>query len=98
MAAGRKLRVFHHAHLTERDVGYALYEDAARYDAFGVNLDVPALVFQGTRDASVDPSMVERWATSRTNVDLSLLDDEHQLTKSIDQIWEESATFFGLSS
>jgi len=93
-----KLRVFHYAHHTERDVGYALYEDAARYDAFSVNLDVPALVFQGTRDASVDPSMVERWSGSRTNVDLRALDDEHQLTASIDRIWDESATFFGLSS
>jgi hypothetical protein len=63
-----------------------------------VNLDVPALVFQGTRDASVDPSMVERWSGSRTNVDLRALDDEHQLTASIDRIWDESARFFGLSS
>lgn len=93
-----KLRVFHYAHHAERDVGYALYEDAARFDAFSVNLDVPALVFQGTRDASVDPSMVERWATSRTGVDLRLLDDEHQLARSIDRIWQESARFFGLES
>lgn len=93
-----KLRVFHYAHQADRDVGYALYEDAARYDAFSVNLDVPALVFQGTRDASVDPSMVERWSQSRANVDLRRLDDEHQLTMSIDRIWEESAAFFGLSS
>src|SRR5215467_7255281 len=33
-----KLRVFHYAHNAERDVGFALYEDAARYDAFSVNL------------------------------------------------------------
>src|SRR5215831_14912733 len=32
-----KLRVFHYAQNTERDVGFALYEDAARYDAFSVN-------------------------------------------------------------
>jgi hypothetical protein len=93
-----KLRVFHHAYQTERDVGFALYEDAARYDAFGVDLDLPALVFQGTRDASVDPSMVERWARARANVNLTMLDDEHQLTTSIDRIWRESAVFFGLSA
>lgn len=93
-----KLRVFHYAHHAERDVGFGLYEDAARYDAFAVNLTLPLLVFQGTRDASVDPSMVARWSGSRTNVDLRLLDDEHQLTTSIDQIWRESATFFGLRS
>jgi hypothetical protein len=91
-----KLRVFHYAHQAERDVGFALYEDAARYDAFSVNLALPMLVFQGTRDASVDPSMVERWSSARPNVDLRLLDDEHQLTTSVDHIWEESAKFFGL--
>ena len=91
-----KLRVFHYAHNAERDVGFALYEDAARYDAFGVNLDLPTLVFQGTRDASVDPSMVERWAWARRNVDLRMVDDEHQLTTSIDGIWQASAAFFGL--
>jgi len=93
-----KLRVFHYAHNAERDVGYALYEDAARYDAFDVNLSLPTLVFQGTRDASVDPSMVERWSRARSNVDLRLVDDEHQLTKSIDNIWRASADLFGVRS
>lgn len=92
------LRVFHYAHNAERDVGYALYEDAARYDAFDVNLTLPTLVFQGTRDGSVDPLMVERWAASRPTVDLRLVDDEHQLTASIDDIWRASATLLGLQS
>jgi pimeloyl-ACP methyl ester carboxylesterase len=93
-----KLRVFHYAHNAERDVGYALYDDAAGYDAFDVNLALPTLVFQGTRDASVDPSMVRRWAGARPNVDLRLVDDEHQLTASIDDIWRASATLFGVRS
>lgn len=92
------LRVFHYAHHADRDVGYALYEDAARYDAFDVNLALPMLVFQGTRDGSVDPSMVVRWARTRPNVDLRLVDDEHQLTASIDDIWRASAALFGLAS
>jgi hypothetical protein len=93
-----RLRVFHYAHNAERDVGYALYEDAARYDAFGVNLDLPTLVFQGTRDALVDPEQVRQWAASRPRVELRLVDDEHQLTASIDDIWRASQTFFGVGS
>ncbi len=93
--AGR-LRVFHFADNAERDVRFALYEDAARYDAFDVNLDRPALVFQGTRDVLVDPDQVRRWAASRPAVDLRMLDDEHQLTASIDGIWRASSAFFGL--
>ena len=91
------LRVMHYASNTYRDVGFVLYEDAAKYDAFAVNLNLPILAFQGRHDASVDPAMVESWAASRTNVDLRMLDDDHQLAASVDLIWRESAAFLGLS-
>ena len=90
------LRVFHYAHDEPRDVGFALYEDAARYDAFAAQPAMPVLVFQGRRDASVDPVMVEQWCGARPGVDLRMLDDEHQLTASMDEIWRESAKFLGL--
>ena len=92
-----RLRVFHYARNEPRDVGFALYEDAARYDAFEVRLSVPTLVFQGTRDASVDPKMVERWASLQPRVTLRLLDDEHQLTESIETIWPETERFLGIA-
>jgi len=95
--AGR-LRVFHFAFNEPRDVSFALYEDAARYDAFAVAMDVPTLVFQGTRDAIVDPDLVKRWAAPRSNVDLRLVDDEHQLAASMDEIWRASAAMFGLDA
>jgi alpha-beta hydrolase superfamily lysophospholipase len=91
-----RLRIFHHAWNEYRDVGFALYEDAARYDAFALRLPLPMLVFQGTRDDAVEPAMVERWARARPNVELRLVDDEHQLSASVDEIWSESARFFGL--
>jgi pimeloyl-ACP methyl ester carboxylesterase len=75
-----KLRVQHYASGQPRDVGFALYEDAARYDALTLDLTVPILTFQGRHDASVDPKMVERWAATRPNVTLRMLDDDHQLT------------------
>ncbi len=87
------LTVFHHADERERQVGYALYEDAAQYDAFTVQTRLPTMVFQGEHDESVDPAMVQRWATGRPLVDLRLLDDGHQLTDSIDTIWAQSAGF-----
>jgi uncharacterized protein len=93
-----RLRIFHHAWNEQRDVGFALYEDAAHYDSLGLNLPLPILVFQGTRDASVDPVMVERWARTRPNVDLRLVDDEHQLSASVDEIWKASEEFFGLTT
>jgi len=92
-----KLRVFHYADEQERDVGFALYEDAAGYDAFVVEPTMPTLVFQGTRDASVDPNMVRQWCAVRPSIDLRLRDDEHQLTASMDEIWAGSARFLGVS-
>lgn len=93
-----KLRVFHHAAGEEREVGFALYEDAAAYDAMTLPTRLPTLVFQGDRDASVDPAMVRSWAEGRPLVDLRILPDDHQLTDSLDLIWRESATFLGLAA
>jgi pimeloyl-ACP methyl ester carboxylesterase len=92
------LRVFHYAWNEPRDVGFALYEDAAQYDAFALALPHPMLVFQGRRDASVDPRMVEAWSRARASVDLRLLDDDHQLGASVELIWRESAVFLGLAA
>jgi pimeloyl-ACP methyl ester carboxylesterase len=86
------LDVFHFGYGRLLPVGYELYADARRYDAMAVTLPMPVLVFQGRRDSAVDPASVERWASSRPNVDLHLLDDEHQLTNSLSDIWARLAT------
>ncbi len=92
-----RLRIFHHAWNEHREVGYGLYEDAARYDTLSLDLSLPILVFQGTRDTAVDPEMVKTWAHARPNVDLRLVDDEHQLGQSIEEIMTATEQFFGLS-
>jgi len=92
------LRVMHYALGEERDVGFGLYEDAARYDAFDLNLELPILAFQGRHDDVVSPAMVVEWASRRPNVDLRLIDDDHQLSASVDVVWGESERFLGLGS
>jgi hypothetical protein len=91
------LTVFHHADGIERQIAYALYEDAAQYDAITLETTRPTLVFQGDHDDAVSPEMVRAWATGRATVDLRMLPDGHQLSESIDYIWAESARFLGLS-
>ncbi len=95
-ARGR-LTVFHHGDGVPREVGFALYEDAAAHDALAMSVPVPGLVFQGRRDESVNPAMVERWAAGQARIDLRLLDDDHQLTASMDTIWPEVERFLGLT-
>jgi len=92
------LPFFHYALNRPAEVDFGLYEDAARYDAHTVDVLWPTLVFQGSRDASVDPGMVARWSATRPTVDLHMVDDEHQLSASVDEIWRESARLMGLAA
>ncbi len=87
------LTVFHYADERERQIGYALYEDAGQYDALTLPTTRPTLVFQGTEDDVVNPNMVKAWAVDRPLVDLRLLKDGHQLSTSIQTILTESLTF-----
>jgi pimeloyl-ACP methyl ester carboxylesterase len=91
-----RISVFHHADNRPRDIGFALYEDAASYDAFALPSGVPTLIFQGRQDDTVDPASVERWARARSGVDLRMVDDDHQLAASMDRIWEACRPFLGL--
>jgi pimeloyl-ACP methyl ester carboxylesterase len=92
-----ELNVFHYGFGRMMPVGYALFEDAQRYDAMAAQLPQPTLIFQGRQDAAVDAVMVERWAKARPGVDLRLLDDDHQLLASLEYIWRETARFLGLA-
>ena len=95
-AGSRRVEVFHHAYGRTVPLDVALYEDAARYDPFALALDLPVLLFQGTRDEVVHPDAAVRFARPRPNVRLRLLDDDHRLVASFDVIWRETAAFLGL--
>jgi pimeloyl-ACP methyl ester carboxylesterase len=90
------LDVYHFGYGEQRRVNYTLFEDAERYDPFTTPLPLPMLIFQGTRDDAVDPDMVKRFASERSNVELHLLDDGHQLIASLPYIWDRTVTFLGL--
>ena len=87
---------FHYAQNQERLLNFAFYEDTLRHDAFGTTFSQPTLIFQGLNDASVDFRTVERFARTRPNVTLSLLDDDHQLVASLPRIWNDVEPFLGL--
>jgi pimeloyl-ACP methyl ester carboxylesterase len=93
-----RLDVFHYGFGRVMPVHYELYPDARRYDAMNARVDVPVQVFQGTRDTAVDPATVEQWSSARANVELHLLDDDHQLLTSLEYIWREMARFLALPS
>jgi len=90
------LEVFHYGFNESRRVNYTLFEDCAQYDPFTTPLATPILIFQGRRDESVSPAMVERFASTRPNVELHMLDDDHQLIASLPYIWEQIRRFLAL--
>jgi len=95
-AAGH-LNVFHFAYGRMIPVHYELYADARRYNAMDADLKMPVLVFQGRRDTAVDPVTVEAWSRRRPNVELHMLDDDHQLAASLSDIWVKLAAFLGVT-
>ena len=91
-----RLDVFHFGFGRMMTVRYELYADARRYDCVAAALPMPIQVFQGRQDTAVDPAAVEKWARARPNVELHMLDDDHQLTASLPYLWEEMRRFLGL--
>ena len=92
-----RLDVFHYGYGRVIPVHYDLYKDAAGYNCVSARLTLPIQIFQGRRDTAVDPVLVERWAGERPNVELHLLDDDHQLLASLDEIWEKASPFLGIA-
>ncbi len=90
--------VFHYGYGRMIPVGYALYSDACGYDCVNAKLSMPIQVFQGRKDTIVNPESVERWAAGRPNVELHLLDDDHQLGASLDYMGREVERFLGVVS
>lgn len=93
-----RLDVFHHGYGRIIPVHYELYTDARRYDCAAADLAMPIQIFQGRQDTAVDPESVSRWAERRPNVELHLLDDDHQLHASLNEIWREVARFLNLAA
>ena len=91
------LPFFHYAYNEERQLNVSFYEDSLQYDVFNATVRQPALIFQGLRDASVNHRMVEAFAKTRSNVTLSLLDDDHKLIASLPRIWDGVRAFIGLA-
>ena len=88
-----RLDVFHYGYGRVMPLHFEFYADAQRHDSMNARVEMPILIFQGTRDTTVDPQTVEEWARARPNASLHLLDDDHQLSASFDYIWETSEPF-----
>jgi uncharacterized protein len=90
------LTVHNYATGTDARIHYGLVEDAQQYDSYAVEIDAPILIYHGLHDESVDYRQSVRFAESRTNVTLHLVDSDHQLLDQTNAIWTAMQAFFGL--
>jgi hypothetical protein len=86
------VEVYHHASARNRRIGWAFFEDAARWPAMP-EVRVPALVVAGRRDDTVPLEDVEAWVARTPSARLVVVEDGHELTASLDRIFEETRAF-----
>jgi uncharacterized protein len=90
----RGLETMHYASGRSRRLGWQFFEDAERHPAFP-EVRVPTLCIAGTRDETVPFADVEAFVARTPSARLVAVDDAHDLTASLDRIFEETRAFLG---
>ncbi len=93
------LPVFNYAQNAMSRVHYGFYEDVIRYDSYGITrVTQPILLIHGRNDDIVPVEQSIKFAANRPNVDLRLVDDDHELLNPnvMSIMWGWIAEFLGL--
>lgn len=86
------MEVFHYGENRSARVGWALMEDAERWPD-EPSFEQPALILHGTKDDVVPAELSVQFAARHPNATLRLLESDHQLTDSVERIWQETRDF-----
>jgi pimeloyl-ACP methyl ester carboxylesterase len=89
------ISVFHYGEQRRLPLGYGLIEDGLRYEDFP-EVRQPVLLIHGTRDDVVTPDWSRQYASARPNVELVLVDSDHELANVFDETWERCRRFLEL--
>jgi hypothetical protein len=88
------VEVHHHATNRPRRIGWAFFEDAARWPAFPV-VKIPALCIAGRRDDTVPLEDVQAWVDRTPGSRLEVVEDGHELTGSLERVVALTREFLG---
>ncbi len=86
------ISVFHYGEQRRLPLGYGLIEDGLRYEAFP-EVCQPVLLVHGTRDDVVTPDWSRQYASARPNVELELVDSDHELANVLEWLWDRCQFF-----
>ena len=81
-----KHEFFHYRTRRNEALAWGFLEDARRYEPFP-DVHTATRILHGRHDESVPAALSERFARSRSNVDLELLDTDHQMLDKTAEIW-----------
>ena len=87
---------FNYAQNADAAVHYAFFEDVRQHSRNDLNVTIPTLIFHGIHDDTVPAAQSTHFAAPRPNVDLRLLESDHQLLDQVDTIWAGMREFLGL--
>ena len=85
---------YHYGYKADRALGYRFVEDAVQYED-NPDFEQPALVVHGLHDDVVPAEASRSFAAEHPNVRLVLINSGHELTDSLDRLWNETAMFLG---
>lgn len=83
---------YHYGSKSDRALGYGFVEDASKYED-DPDFRQPALVVHGLHDDVVPVEASRSFACSHSNVKLCVIESGHELTDSMDRLWNETAMF-----
>ncbi len=90
-ATGR-LPVMHYGFGETRDLNFEWIEDGVHYEDYP-SFRQPAIIFHGRHDDVVPYGYSQLFAEQHENVELRLLDSDHELIDVLDPIWEAARRF-----
>lgn len=87
------LEVQHYGFGKPMHLGLSFLDDLEQHKTDGIKISVPALVFHGCNDEIVPVNESIEFAQINRQIDLRILEDDHQLLFSLPEIWKESEAF-----
>ena len=89
------MSVYHYGLERMLPLGYGLIDDGLRYEDFP-EIHQPVLLIHGTRDDVVTADWSRQYASARPNVELELVDSDHELANVLDWMWDRIRGFLQL--
>jgi hypothetical protein len=86
------LKVFHYSQGRTVDLGYQLIEDGRTYEDYP-KVQQPTLIFHGKNDAVVPADLSVEFARRNPQVQLHVMESDHELLNVQDDMWMETERF-----